>query len=143
MAPQTPSQQRNPKTEAAHRKETWWQITVPLAAGAVLVIVLAVLAGMASASQGSKWADTALIFLIALSFVPLFIALALGAAAAYGLWEANRRLPSLMLRAQEFAAQVDRSVRKASEKIAAPIIKGHALSAKLRALRRRIPRLGP
>ncbi len=141
MREHTAPRRRNPKTEAAHRKETRWQITLPLLAGAVLLLVLAVLAGMLPGAQAGKWADTALIFLITLAFVPLFVALALGAAVAYGVWEANRHLPPVMLRGQELADRVNRGVEKASDKIVAPIIRGHVLGAKLRAARRKFPRL--
>ncbi len=141
MKEHTASHRRNPKTEAVHRKETRWQITLPLVAGAVLLLVLAVLAGMLPGAQAGKWAETALIFLIALAFVPLFVALVLGAVVAYGVWEANRRLPPLMLRGQELAEQVNRGVAKASDKITAPIIRGHVLGATLRAARRKFPRL--
>ncbi len=141
MKEHAPPHRRNPKTEAAHRRETRWQITLPLVAGAVLLLVLAVLAGMTPAPQAGKWADTALIFLIALSFVPLFVALVLGAALAYGVWKGNQALPSVMLRGQEIAEQVNRSVRKVSDKITAPVIRGRVLGARLRAAKRRIGRL--
>src|SRR4030065_474494 len=70
-----PPPERNPKTHAAHKREVFWQITVPLVLASLLILAL-VAAIIYSATQPvtdvSRWADVSLIWLILPS---LFIAL--------------------------------------------------------------------
>lgn len=67
--------ERNPKTHAAHRREVFWQILLPLLIG--FLFVLAAIAAIVffaaqPASELDRWADVSLIWLILPS---LFIAL--------------------------------------------------------------------
>ena len=73
-----------PASLAGHRRQTVWQIWVPLGIGAAIILALTVVAGF-SASRGSpelvRWTNLSLIFMLipsivaALSFVLLFAGL--------------------------------------------------------------------
>jgi uncharacterized protein involved in cysteine biosynthesis len=68
---------RNPKTHAEHKREVFWQITLPLLIG-ILLMLAAVVAIILSATQSvtdlGRWADVSLMWLILPS---LFFALIL------------------------------------------------------------------
>jgi uncharacterized membrane protein YhdT len=68
---------RNPKTHAEHKREVFWQITLPLLIG-ILLLLAAVAAIILSATQPvtdlGRWADVSLMWLILPS---LFFALIL------------------------------------------------------------------
>jgi hypothetical protein len=69
--------ERNPKTHAEHKREVFWQITLPLLIG-ILLLLAAVAAIILSATQPvtdlGRWADVSLIWVILPS---LFFALIL------------------------------------------------------------------
>ena len=75
--------ERNPKTYAEHKRETFWQITLPLVIG-VLIILAVVGAIIFSVTQPvtdvGRWADVSLIWLIipSLFFALLFLILLVG-----------------------------------------------------------------
>lgn len=71
---------RNPKTHAEHRRQVFWQITLPLVIGSLVVLgTLAVI--IFSATQPvtdlSRWADISLIWLILPSLILALIILAI------------------------------------------------------------------
>ncbi|RMF45645.1 MAG: hypothetical protein D6755_07770 [Anaerolineae bacterium] len=134
MSTQESAPRHNPETHAHHRKETAWQIYLPVGFGVLLVVVAGVLGSMATAPTASKWADTSLIFLSALTCLPMLILLALVGGMAYGLWEANRRLPPVMFRVQQAFRDMSRIARHGSDRLAAPLIKARQTQASLRAL---------
>jgi uncharacterized membrane protein YhdT len=72
-----PHPSRNPKTHISHKRDVFWQITLPLVIG-ILLVLAAMAAIIFSATQPvtdvSRWADVSLIWLILPS---LFIALIL------------------------------------------------------------------
>ena len=59
--------ERNPKTHATHRREVFWQITLPLIIG-ILLMVAAIVAIILSATQPvtdlERWAGVSLIWMI-------------------------------------------------------------------------------
>ncbi len=131
-----PPPRRNPQTQETHRRETAWQIYLPLGLGVLFFLLLAVLSSLTPAAAGGKWADTSLIFLLALSCAPLLVLLALTAGLAYVLWEANRRLPAGMLRLQRIFRQTSRATRQVCDRVSAPFIKAQQLGAALHSLGR-------
>jgi len=141
-----PPPRRNPQTQEKHRRETAWQIYLPLGLGVLFFLLLAVLSSLTPAAAASKWADTSLVFLLALACAPLLLLLAVTAGLAYALWEANRRLPAGMARLQRVFRQTSRVTRQACDRVSAPFIKVQQLGAALRSLggaRRRAKRLSP
>ena len=59
--------ERNPVTYSQHKREVFWQITIPMAIG-ILLVLLGVVAVLIAATQPtselSRWADVSLIWLI-------------------------------------------------------------------------------
>src|SRR5512135_3436828 len=78
-----PNQLRNPKTHLEHKREVFWQITLPLLIG-ILIILAAVGAIIFSTLQPvtdvQRWADVSLIWLIlpSLFFALIFLVLLAG-----------------------------------------------------------------
>jgi hypothetical protein len=75
--------ERNPKTHAEHRREVFWQITLPLVFG-ILLVLAAVIAIILSATRPvtdlGRWADVSLMWLIlpSLFFALLLLILLVG-----------------------------------------------------------------
>ena len=56
---------RNPVTREKHRREVFWQITIPLVIALIIVIALAILIPVVGTHDSvSQWADVSLIWLI-------------------------------------------------------------------------------
>src|SRR5512143_3088678 len=67
--------ERNPKTHAEHRREVFWQITIPLVSGSLLIlaaIVAIIFFATQPAPELDRWASVSLMWLI---FPSLFIVL--------------------------------------------------------------------
>jgi uncharacterized membrane protein YhdT len=75
--------ERNPKTHALHQREVFWQISLPLVIG-ILVLVAAVVAIVLSATQPvtdlGRWADVSLMWIIlpSLFFALIMLAITIG-----------------------------------------------------------------
>ncbi len=77
MAKQSRVRPRNPKTHAAHTKDMWWQVYLPLGLGTLVVLGLAALMmlsafGMGTDVNTSGLADAMLIMMLTL-LIPLLI----------------------------------------------------------------------
>ncbi len=114
----------NPRTRKAHRRESWWQIYLPLALGALAILTLAVWTAVAGAQGGeiAPAADTALIFLLAPTLIFLLIPLALLGAGIYLTIRLFNLLPPQMLRLQRFFTRLQISTQRAADRLAEPIL---------------------
>jgi hypothetical protein len=105
--PQTPPPRiRNRRTQALNRRESVWQIFLPLGA-AVAVAAAAmvfVVIGTAAPLRTSALADVSLLFLILIAAAGGLLALALVVGMCVGIGVALRELPDLFMRAQDFTA---------------------------------------
>ena len=136
---ETPERKRNSRTEAAHKREVFWQITFPLIVGGVLALTLAVIAVISATSGGSvkQAADAALICLIIpLMFFILIFGVITGAM-AFGLVKANEELPFVFKQAQAVLEQVRYQVNLGSDKAVEPILKIRSFFASIGALKRK------
>ncbi|MBM2851037.1 MAG: hypothetical protein HW418_3979 [Anaerolineales bacterium] len=99
---------RNQRTQALNRRESFWQITLPLGAAIVIAIALMalVIMGTTAPVRTSALADVSLMFLILMAAVAGVLILALIGGLCVGVWFALRELPYLFKRAQDFAALV-------------------------------------
>lgn len=97
-----PPRIRNQRTQALNRRESFWQIALPLGAAIVIAVALMalVIMGTTVPVRTSALADVSLMFLI------LMLILALIGGLCVGVWFALRELPYLFKRAQDFAALV-------------------------------------
>jgi hypothetical protein len=118
--------ERNPKTHAAHRKEVWWQITLPLVIGCLLVVLA--MAGVIWSAAGAnpelrRWADISFVWLI---LPALFVAL-LGLGVVGGLTFLVSKLlgvlPSYARLAQDGIASMGQKALKATDILVAPMLK--------------------
>jgi hypothetical protein len=99
---------RNPKTHTEHRREVFWQITLPLVIG-ILLVLAAVAAIIVSTVQPvsdvGRWADVSLMWLILpslfLAFILLVILIGLIVLASYLL----RMIPPYALVVQLYIEQ--------------------------------------
>lgn len=130
--------QRNPVTFAAHRRQTIWQIYVPLGVVILLGIGLVVIIALASAEGKSLWADISIIYLsFFLMIVTLFV-LAVIITMAYLLHQGLLVIPYKTLQAQAFFFRVERRVRSIANQTAEPFLRMSSLKASMQALFRNL-----
>jgi hypothetical protein len=131
--------ERNSRTEAAHKREVFWQITFPLIIGIILALTLAVLVVVSATSGGSikQAADAALICLIVPLMITTLIFLVIFGATAFGLVKANQELPFLARQVQVVFERVRYQVQVGSDKAVEPILKIRSFLASMGALKRK------
>jgi hypothetical protein len=127
-------QDRNPKTEAAHRKQVLWQVTLPLILGIIVILALAVLATLARGGTQHLWGDIALIWLILPMLVLLIVFTGIFAGLAYLFIRLNNAVPRLALKAHHLVKGVQASLTRAADRIAQPVIKVEGWRATLKAI---------
>lgn len=119
----------NPKTQAIHKREVLWQITIPLILVGALVIAVAVMAILAGAQGNSKWADISLIALLLVVIVLSLLVLAVLAVLAYGALMLNHKVPPYAHLAQNFFKQVDCKVEEIADLLVEPILRLNGFKA--------------
>jgi len=142
--PQFVLPERNPTTHAVHRKQVWWQITLPLLLGC-LVFALA-FAGVIWAAAGAspevtRWADISLIWLI---LPTLFFAL-LGLAVVVGLTILISKLlgvlPGYARLVQDSFKNIQAKALRVNNALVAPALKLKSWSAAARRARQVVSEL--
>jgi hypothetical protein len=134
------TKERNPVTHQAHRKQVLWQITFPLVAAAIVVLVFAALAAIGSPQGASLWADIALIWLIIPVMIASLILLVLLAGLAYAVIWLVRTIPGYAMQAQNFMIMLASQVERLGNMIVEPILRVNAILASLQALGRSLRR---
>lgn len=132
--------ERNPRTHAEHRREVFWQITVPLAIGVLLAIAAAVfIVIMASqpASELRRWADVSLMWLIMPSMIIAFICLVIVVGLVLAVSAILRVIPRYALVVQMYFKTANLKTRQLADKLAEPVLKFNSLGASLRFIRQR------
>lgn len=125
--------QRNPITYAAHRRQSIWQIYVPLGVFILLIIGMAVIAALADAQGKSLWADISIIYLsIFLMLTTLFV-LAFTLTSVYLLSQGLKFIPYKTLQAQAFFFRLERKVRTISNQSAEPFLRMSSIKASVQA----------
>jgi hypothetical protein len=127
---------RNLETYQNHRREIFWQITIPLVIGVLVVLALAVGILFGSVADVSRWADISIIWLILPSLLITLVFLIVTAALAYVVLLLINRLPPYMLLLQDFFHKIRDGVRRVSDKAVEPVLRVEGLKASWRALRR-------
>ncbi len=128
--------QRNPETQAQHRRQMFWQVFFPLGFGAVLLVGTCVLpvAAVAQGGDVSKWADMSLIWLILPAMFFSLIPLGLLAGSVYGLLRLFEKMPGWMFRLQGIFDWVKGMVRQYADKAVEPVLQAQSLNARIQAL---------
>lgn len=131
-----PPKRRNPLTHLRHRREVFWQITIPLAVVALVLLALAAISTQTTAEGASVWADISLIWLIIPVLVFSLIVTVVLAGAIYLTVVLIRELPPLFLKAHEFLLMVGHQVGQVGDRAVAPVLRTQGWLASLRALGR-------
>ena len=136
-----PSPKRDPIAQAAHRRQAFWQITVPLAACVLLFVLLTILISIGGAEHQSRWADVSLIWIICPNILVALVCLVLLFAFVYGMFRLSRALPGFALRVQGILTRLQAGVQKTSDGLVEPILKAQSARAGQQTLRKQIGNL--
>lgn len=137
---ETPPLPRNPHTYLRHRKEVFWQITLPILAVVTILGLLAFLATGLAMSEASLWADISLIWLIIPMMVVTLLAMAILGGMAYAVIRLIQVLPGQFFRLYGGLLLVGAYIRNLDDKIVQPFLGVHSYSASTRALFRQLRR---
>jgi uncharacterized membrane protein SirB2 len=127
--------ERNPKTHALHRREVFWQITVPLVVG-----ILVLLAGVGAivfftiqpVTDVGRWASVSLIWLILPSLIIALLFLALLAGLIYLVSFMAHRIPHYTLIIQLYVQQAKDKIGQLLNLSTEPILRINSLWAAIR-----------
>jgi hypothetical protein len=127
--------ERNLKTHAKHRVQVFWQITLPLVIG-ILLLVAAVVAIILSATQPvtdlGRWADVSLIWMILPSLVFALIMLVIMIGLVYAISLLMRIIPRYARIIQLYFEQGKGKVSQLSNLMTEPILWLHSAWAAIR-----------
>jgi K+-sensing histidine kinase KdpD len=129
--------QRNPITQEAHRRQTFWQIYLPLIIFGVLVVITIVLALLTDDAADSKWADISLIFMISIAMVTFVIVIIGLVFAAYYTTQLLKVTPYYFFVVQRYSYLIEIRVKKYSNVAAEPFLRIQSFFAGARAIRRK------
>jgi uncharacterized membrane protein len=130
----SPTKERNPLTQQVHKREAFWQITIPLIIGAVLFLALATAVSGGAMGKVGTWANIGVIWLILMMFLPGLILLILLAALAFGVSWLIIRLPEYALQVQNFFEMIVWQVTQFSNKTVEPVLRIESTRAKFKAI---------
>ena len=122
----------NPVTQARHRHEMILQVFLPIAIGAVLVVLLMLLTISGTNYWVSKGADAALIWLISPQLIISLIVIVINAAAIYGLFRLLQVLPGYSRLLLNYFLAAGVFVSQFSNKMVEPILRTRSFSASVR-----------
>ena len=121
--------ERNPTTHAEHRKEVFWQITLPLLIG-ILVVVAATIGVIFAATQPEselrRWADVSVIWLILPTLLFTLIGMVILAGLVYAVSAVLKILPRYSVIALLYFETAKEKVSKISNQMVEPIIKARS-----------------
>ncbi len=132
------TQQRNPITHKFHRRETIWQIIVPLIVSISIILGLGIWA-IVTVSQGgdvSQAADTSLIFLLIPVLILSLIPLVLLGGLVYGMVRVLTFLPPKFYLVQGLFLKVQERVKQGADIAAEPILRINSIGAGWQAIKR-------
>lgn len=131
------TQPRNPVTQKAHRRETFWQITIPLIVSILIILGLAIWSVVVASGEGeiSQAADASLIFLIIPTMVLALVPLILLGGLVYGMVRLLKFLPPKLYLVQDFFLKLRYVVQNWSDKLAEPVLRVNGLGAAWQAFR--------
>jgi uncharacterized membrane protein len=127
--------ERNAITHAKHRKEVFWQITLPMLIGlllALLVVVVIIFSTTTTAADLSRWADVSTIWLILPSLVITLIFLAILIAFTYLISVVLKFTPRYARIVQIYFEIGRYRISHIADQITDPIIKTHSIWAVVR-----------
>jgi hypothetical protein len=129
---------RNPKTHLAHKRQVFYQITLPLVISGVLVLFLGILATQATASKASTWADISLIMMILPTMISTILFLFLTAGSIFLMVKLLPLIPPYAYFIQEWFAYLASRARVYTDKSVEPIMRVNSFIASTRAFKRNL-----
>jgi len=128
---------RDERARRRHRREVFWQISVPLTLGGLAVIAAGILAGWSTArgSDLSAWSGRSLVFLICPVLIVGLIPLALLGGAVVGVARLTAGLPFFFYKIQNAFDSIRRRSLQLGRGLAAPIIRLRSVPAGWKAVR--------
>jgi hypothetical protein len=135
-----PIRERNPITTQKHRHEVFWQITVPVTLGGVLLGLIAigvVIAYFTNTGDIAKWANTSVIILLVPAMFIGLIVIVVSAGMAFLVTKALSEAPYLARRVQDITVLITLRINKVSDASTEPFLRVHQFTAGLRALWRK------
>ncbi len=130
--------ERNPITHLRHRKETLWQISVPIAVGSLILLVLSLLSTQMISDEASRWADISLIWLIMPMMLVILISLATLILSIYATVKLIQALPIYAFRFHRSLMLIGAYLHNASDRMVEPFLRVKSFSASAKTLRQQI-----
>jgi hypothetical protein len=117
---------RNPLTQLAHRREVFWQITLPLLVGTLILLVVVAGVIWAAASQAgdvNQWASASIIWMLVFAMFFTLIFLLIIAGLVYAVTWLLGTLPVYTLRLQDLFVIIRFRVEKFSDAVVEPVLR--------------------
>jgi len=125
------SPERNPVTYQLHRKETFWQIILPITIVSLLLLILIILLPRMTPDQASVWADISLIWMIMPVMLITVLSLALLIASIYLILRLIKVLPFYSYQIQHWFSTLLFQVSRLDNKAVEPILRIRGLRASI------------
>jgi len=125
----------NAPTYRAHRRQTFWQILLPVIVTTLVLLAAGLLLALRGGAAGaSLWADVALIWLILPAMVFGLLILALLGGLIYLAARVLKGTPPVAAKVQHFFHLAERAMAQVTEKIVQPVLWVEEIKAALRRL---------
>jgi hypothetical protein len=132
--PKVSPAERNPVTQEIHRRQTFWQIRLPLAVLAVIFLALIVMVSLSDAGYQSRWADISLIWCLCPNLIVLLLCVGAVGGMSFGLFRLQRVMPRIMFGLQKLSLKVRDGVKKTTDAAVEPVLKVNSAQAGRKAL---------
>jgi hypothetical protein len=133
-----PNKERNPITRQRHRKEVFWQITLPILISGLILLAFSILAITMTASETSLWADISLIWLIVPVMVLTLISLVMLIASIYASVKLILVLPVFAFRLQNVLILIRLKIHSLADRSVEPVLRINSFSAGIKSFVRQI-----
>jgi K+-sensing histidine kinase KdpD len=132
-----PVKERNPITQEAHRRQTFWQIYFPLLLFGALVVIAIIAAVLLENEGASKWADISLIYMVSLTMVIFLITTVAIVLLAIYMARLIKETPYFFFVIQRYTYLVEQRIKTATNSVEEPFLRINSFIAGARALRRK------
>ena len=132
----------NPVTRSKHRRDVFWQITLPSTIVIFILVVLAWLFWNAQPGKQSKWADISVIMMIIPMLLVALITAVIQAASIYALIRLIKLLPVYSFRGYNLLIMIGWKAGTIEDKIVRPLLEVRAFKASAQTLGRSLGRTG-
>ena len=118
-----PAPSRNTTTQAAHKRQVLWQITIPFLLGLALILAVAVLASLAGPERASLYGDISLIWLILPMLGVLLVGSVIMGGLVYLVIKMNHALPGLAFKIHNLVKVVQGRLTGVADMTVKPVYK--------------------